>query len=494
MKKLCLLTSILTFVIVTSAKGQHVHDDFQSFRQRMHNDYHAFKRGILDEYTQFLDNAWEEFSSFSGVKRNTLPKPNVAPVYKPAEDTVPGTVPAIEPAEEEKTSIPTGPTTPVNIPATPEIPTTPTVVPETDITKITIPLYGLSLSIPQTDIQATLRNVSEQSIASYWKTIHQTDTDKCLQALSQYASQYHLGDYCTFVMVMHYAERTLSGKGNDAQRILAQYLMLALGYDVRLAVANDEVRLLLPFKQQVYSNPYFIQQNMKFYIYPNHNEQQLNARICQLPDNKKVGKTIDLIINPSYCFPQRTKAYSVSNNQLSLSGNVNTNLIELMKEYPSMDIPCYASSNPDNQLRTSIIEQLKKQVMDMDTMQAVNALLHFVQKAFLYQTDADQFGPGVEKAFFVEETLYYPYCDCEDRAIFFAYLIRNILNLEVHIIIYPGHACTAVALPQAPMGRDVISYSYHEKTFYICDPTYIGANAGSCMPDYLNEKPEIHEW
>lgn len=36
----------------------------------------------------------------------------------------------------------------------------------------------------------------------------------------------------------------------------------------------------------------------------------------------------------------------------------------------------------------------------MDGMQAIDALLHFVQKAFLYQTDEEQFGAGVEKAIF----------------------------------------------------------------------------------------------
>lgn len=191
------------------------------------------------------------------------------------------------------------------------------------------------------------------------KAIHQTDTDKCINALSQYATQYHLGDYCTFTMIMRYAENILRTQGSSAQRILAQYLMLALGYDVRLALADGEVRLLLPFQQQVYGNSYFIQQDIKFYIFPNRENEKVSAHICQLPRNKDAGRKINLIINPSCILPMKPQAYSISNNHLSLSGVVNTNIIELMKNYPAMDIPCYASSNPDRQLRKEIVEQIK---------------------------------------------------------------------------------------------------------------------------------------
>lgn len=490
MKKLYLLTGIFMLAIATSIKAQNAHEDFQSFRQRMHSNYNTFRRGILDDYAQFLDNAWKEFSSFAGTKRNTVPKPDAAPVYTPSESPVAEPQP-VTPTIAPQKVIPTTPPVPH---APVDTPTEPTSVPEVTIRNANITLYGLSLLIPQIDFHDVLGNVSEQNISSYWKAIHQTDTDKCINALSQYATQYHLGDYCTFTMIMRYAENILRTQSSSAQRILAQYLMLALGYDVRLALADGEVRLLLPFQQQVYGNSYFIQQDIKFYIFPNRENEKVSAHICQLPKNKDAGRKINLIINPSCILPMKPQAYSISNNHLSLSGVVNTNIIELMKNYPAMDIPCYASSNPDRQLRKEIVEQIKKQVKGMDGMQAIDALLHFVQKAFLYQTDEEQFGAGVEKAFFVEETLYYPYCDCEDRSIFFAYLVRNILGMEVHLVTYPGHACTAVALPQTPIQKDVVSYSYNGKRYYICDPTYIGANAGSCMPAYINETPKVNEW
>lgn len=37
----------------------------------------------------------------------------------------------------------------------------------------------------------------------------------------------------------------------------------------------------------------------------------------------------------------------------------------------------------------------------------------------------------------MEELLYYPQCDCEDRAVFYAYLLRYVLNLDCHLVKYP---------------------------------------------------------
>ena len=45
---------------------------------------------------------------------------------------------------------------------------------------------------------------------------------------------------------------------------------------------------------------------------------------------------------------------------------------------------------------------------------SVNRLLRFVQTAFEYKTDEDQF--NTENYLFPLETLHYPYSDCEDRS------------------------------------------------------------------------------
>lgn len=75
--------------------------------------------------------------------------------------------------------------------------------------------------------------------------------------------------------------------------------------------------------------------------------------------------------------------------------------------------------------------------------EAANTLIDFVQTAFEYKTDEEQF--GYERPLFADETLYYPYSDCEDRAIFYSILVRDLLGLDVVLLHYPNHLATAVS-------------------------------------------------
>ena len=117
---------------------------------------------------------------------------------------------------------------------------------------------------------------------------------------------------------------------------------------------------------------------------------------------------------------------------------------------------------------------------------AANMLINFVQTAFEYKVDAEQF--GYERPLFANETLYYPYSDCEDRALFFATLVRELMGLDVVLLDYPDHIATAVHFTQDLKGDYLM---VEGKKYLICDPTYIGANIGTCMPSYRDVAVQI---
>ena len=113
-------------------------------------------------------------------------------------------------------------------------------------------------------------------------------------------------------------------------------------------------------------------------------------------------------------------------------------------------------------------------------------MLRFVQTAFEYENDETQFGR--EKPFFAEETLFYQFSDCEDRSVLFAYLVRNLLGLEVIGLDYPGHIATAVKFSTDIKG----DYVEHQgERYIICDATFINANLGQCMPRLQNVIPKV---
>lgn len=466
-------------------------DDFNAFRSRMLNEYQDFRKGVMERYVEFLDAAWAEYEAMAGRRRVTTPKPVVAPVYTPPEN------PVVEEPKEPIVVEPEKPTAPE--PSAPKVPTTPSVpkvpqvpsVPTPDVPQISFTLYGLSMAVPAPKLEASSIENSQKAVVDFWKQIYESDTKACVEGLQQISETYRLGDWCTFKAVEKYCSTW--AKGNiTASRVMMQYLMLSMGYDVRMAIADNALYLLLPFEQKVYANIYISIEETNYYVYPN--SMPANSRIysCALPEGEDCGRQMNLIVNPAYRLPKNNHSFALSHGRLSARGNVNKNVIALLQEYPSMDIYCYAASMTDAEVRREVIKQLKQQVGDMCEADAANALLHFVQSAFEYKTDGQQFGDGVEKSFFFDETLYFPYCDCEDRSIFYAYLVHEILGLDVLLIGYPGHECTAVALSVAP--QNATGFKYRGKTYYICDPTYIGADIGMCMPDYINARPEVEEW
>lgn len=408
----------------------------------------------------------------------------------PASPVVP-TSPAtpIAPAAPVSPEKPAAPITPV--PAKTEAPAKPVAPAKPAANTINYSLYGLQLSVPKPAIAPNLTSGAQKEVVAFWKEIKESDTKAIVKSFKDAAVNYRLGDWCSLKAVEKYAE--IWAKGNvNAARVMTQFLMMSMGYDLRMASANNEVYLLLPFQQQVYANTFIRVDDNKYYVYPNTMPANSSIYTCRVPADVDCGQTINLVINPAYLLPKKDQAFKVSHADLSIEGNINRNIIDLQQEYPSMDISCYAASIADEELRKNILTQLRKQLEGKSEMEAANAILHFVQEGFAYKTDGQQFGQGVEKCFFFDELLYFPFCDCEDRSIFFAYLVKEILGLDVLLVGYPGHECTAVALSEAPQRHT--SLNYKGKNYYICDPTYMGADVGMCMPKYVNVNPEVEEW
>ena len=153
-------------------------------------------------------------------------------------------------------------------------------------------------------------------------------------------------------------------------------------------------------------------------------------------------------------------------------------------------------ANADNNTRNFICWYMMAQ-FGFDVRLSFNGnnlfyLIPFKQKVYshtyIFIHEVPYYVWGADRAFFAEETLYYPKCDCEDRAIFYHFLVSNLLRNDVHLVHYPNHECNAVNFSQK-LNADY--YMYQGKQYVICDPTYIGASIGMCMPDFKNVKPEI---
>ena len=464
----------------SSMMAQNTNSDYQAFRKGVLDNYGSFRKTVLENYTKYLQGVWDEYEQFKGIKRDHEPKPSIAP----KADVKPQDVTPIQSAPEVKPTVQPVPTD-NPIPVKPIAPCT--------LPNMSFPFYGMKLSTVLCHAQ-TIDGIEHQAIAKAWDAYRQDRVMKdVLLSLQSLAMAYDLNDWFTFELVRTYTEALC--KNHESKTVLQHFLLVNMGYDVRLASCGNQLLLLVPFTQQVYERSYLVIDGKKYYVFDDHSTskiQNVGVYTCRLPNETDKGRNIDLTIRGGNIGIKTGVAhrFSMSDGKISLQGFVDEGTMEAIRRYPQMDIPFYAMSTIDSNFHQSLLAQVNEQIRGCSEKEAVARILHFVQYAFDYATDREQH--GYEKPYFIEENFYYPKNDCEDRAILFAFLVHNLLGLDVHLVQYPGHECTAVNFSTTQMNGD--GYMYKGKAFYICDPTFIGASIGQCMPGYRNVKPTVELW
>ena len=464
----------------SSMMAQNTNSDYQAFRKGVLGSYDSFRETMLEDYAEYLQGVWDEYEQFRGIRRNKEPKPSIAPKadVKPQDVTPVQSNPEVKPTVQP---MPTDNPTPVK-------PTAPSTLPN-----MSFPFYGMKLNTVLCHVQ-TVEGVEHQAIAKAWDAYRQDRVMKdIIRSLQSLAMTYGLNDWFAFELVRNYTKA--SCKNPSSRIVLQHFLLVNMGYDVRLASCGEQLLLLVPFYQQVYERSYLVIAGKKYYAFYDDSTSKIHntgVYTCRLPNATDKGRNIDLTIRGGNIGIKTgvVHRFSMSDGKISLQGFVDAGTMKAIRRYPQTDIPFYAMSTIDANFHQSLLAQVSEQIRGCSEKEAVGRILHFVQYAFDYAADGEQH--GYEKPYFIEENFYYPKNDCEDRAILFAFLVRNVLGLVVHLVQYPGHECTAVNFTTSQINGDV--YMYKGMAFYICDPTYIGASIGQCMPNYRNEKPIVEQW
>lgn len=462
------------FLIVSciNVKAQGI-SDFNAFRDQMLNNYQSYKESILENYETFIKTTWNEYQLMKGhgVKMHkpiTVPDVSVMPIASNSNNIL------VDPLSVDTSTI--SKIIPCkNIQLVPSL---------GNKENCQIDFYGQSILLPKKIIRMKDFSFNNKQIAFYWRKLIDDGWEEIAGILYDYKQKYNYNDYMLFLLTQNYVREIVEDE--NQRNLLSHYLMVACGYDVRIGRIDDSLVLLLPFKEQLYSRLFIIQGDRYFYLFANQEMSSLNKLwTYEVPykNNDLQCLNVQLIGSPK--LPYNGCSFHITDGQLSISGKVNLNLIKLLDVLPQMDNKFYVTPVLDERCRKEIIESLRCQLKDKSLNDKLSMLLHFVQYAFRYATDNNQFGK--EKPFFFEELLYYPQCDCEDRSVFFIYLVQELLNLDCHLLIYPSHIAVSIAIE----GASGNYYVFDNKKFYIADPTYLGASIGDCMPNYAHVTPRV---
>ena len=371
------------------------------------------------------------------------------------------------------------------------------VLPKEEITKpeeqeivkkdINFDFFGTTLAF---DIEKEIKNArfypqNKDGILSFFNNCASSDYDSLVKEIKQVSDGMNLNDWGIYLLVSEISKQVHTNK--DDANLLSWFIFNKLGYAVKVGLANNHIILMHYSKKIIYATPNYSFDNKKYYVVSNYAKGSVGRLYSYKQDYPDATKPLDLALNNLPNFNENLKSKTLSFEKFSknytLSFEYNQNLIDFMATYPQADYETFFNAPLDEITYASIAKDIKKYVDGMSASDAMNFVLHMVQKSFIYETDEEQFSR--EKVMFAAETLYYDKSDCEDRATLYSYLVKELFGVSVLGIKYKDHMATALYVP---MTGD--SIKANNKKYIVADPTYINSNIGQSMPKYKSINPE----
>lgn len=445
---------------------------FEQYKQKTNQEFEDYRKRVNAEFAEYMSQKWVQQETQPALEPTPLPEPP-APVVKddedeqssnrlPADDVLPAPVPVpVEPPQ---------PAVPIPTPTEPVKPS------------FSFDFYGRKCDVPlESKHRFTLADPNEKSVADAWKRMSNSYYDPIITACLDLRSRLNLCDWAYFKMLENMTTAFFSSSQLNEARLMQLYLLTQSGYKVRICRAADRLVLLLPSKENIFNYTYVNRDRERYYLmdtsigvttlhifdakYPG--EQNLSLAISRMPDL------------PLSATPKRTlKSKHCAEATASVSEN--RNLINFLDDYPRYDNwNVFARASMSSYAKNQLYPSLRNAIQGKSQRAAANILLQWVQTAFGYQTDDEQF--GIERPLYADESLYYPYCDCEDRAILYAVLVKELMGLDAVLLLYPGHLATAVAFTDNVVGDYV---EVDGRRYLVCDPTYINSSVGDSMPQF----------
>jgi len=441
---------------------------FEEFKKTQNSEYTTYRNKDDSQFRKYLKEQWQEYRAKGSQALYEKQKPK-------------GITPSIE---RKIKSI--GPR--VYIRMVKELNTTKTSLQPQNTTKdVYIPFFGQEIGFI---VDTTVKNMkfypqNQVGITNAFNTLALSDYKETLRELKSTQKKLNLNDWGIYKLIQKLSESLYEYP--DERKLFTWFIFNKLGYDTKIALAKKHLVLMFYSQKIIYATPSFLFGKKKYYLLSEY-AKSTSLKVYTYKQNyPHANKAFDLSLRtlPKLSEDRREKILSFKEFGKTFTTKYiyNKNLIDFMATYPQADYDIYFNSQMSKESYRQISQDIKKYVDGKHASDAINFVLHFVQKAFKYERDQQQFGR--EKVMFANETLYYDKSDCEDRAILFSYLIKKIFGISAIGVKYKDHMSVALYIP---MKGDSIKMGKHR--FVIADPTYINANIGQSMLKYKSKIPE----
>ena len=467
-----LLCSTSTLFAQFDSVSKSYQQEFDAFKKQINNDFKGFKSKNDSIFYGFLSQSWQKYSLMQQQ-----------PVLRP------------KPKQQPKSKAPSSPGMQIiyqEIIDKAKLETHEVYMDDPQmyhkmnrVNKTTSSFYGLQVQFSEYDKNITaINSAKEEDVAQFYKemSLHK-DMDLLVEELLKAKADYYLNDWAFVDMLSYVAKKNYSSPNEQA--LFMWYILLDTDYQVRIGFNKEDLYLLLSFVNPVYNKPYLIIENQKYYLYnpSKQNLSSIHSYAINHPDKKRA---LSLLSKQLPKFPGNEAVREIQFNGKDFQLAYNQSLIAFYKTYPLTELAVYLNTPLSEIAKDRLLKLISPVLKNKSQKEKINFLLHFIQYAFPYERDEEQF--AAEKYMFAEEALSYPYTDCEDRVILLDKLVKEYTDLSTIVLLYPDHVVLGVESDTIINASYVL---YKQKNYYIADPTYLGAEFGVIMEEYKNISPQI---
>lgn len=453
------------------------------FRREVRGELNDFRRQAMEQFIDFVKNPWQEFEQ-------------TAPTPAPHDEPVP---PVTIPEEDRDKPVEDNPVIieEVITPPQPEPQPQPVApieeVPVREEKKVTFTFFGTEGSVRCDATRCPrITGAGRSDIAHGLELLSDSQFDNLILDCLQLRRDLQLSDWA-YLNMLRSLSTTIAGTGTNSSVLLMAYLYMQSGYKMRLATHSNHLLMLYNSRHRIYDKVVYEIDGELYYCL-----DSLPARlnICQAayPGEKGLSLLVNSCQRLQNRMSQPRTITSRNYADFSLTTSVNLNLIDFYNTYPTSMLgddfmtrwAMYANTPLDSTVAIQVKTDLEGKLSGMGQKEAVQRLLNLLQTGLQYEYDNTVWGQ--DRAFFPEETLYYPYADCEDRAILLSRMVRDLMGLRCILVYYPGHLAMAIAFTEDVQGDYIMT---GQQRYVVCDPTFIGAPVGVTMPGMDNMAAKV---
>lgn len=481
LKKVLLMIVLCLFALPVVAQ-----DSFEEWQRQRQEQFQQFKDERDAKFLEMLEQVWEEVesmrpaSSYEEPKFDEIPEAPERPRVREERPEAPRVVVNID-----------IPDIPFEAPAPIEMPAPAFEAPAGAI-QASMDYYDVNLDYYYfEDQRVRMRGMpNEDGIRKFWTDMSKTDYEPILARLDEVRKELSLNDW-GYMTAVYKMGQDIYGTSDNSVVLFTWYMLTKSGYKAKIGYSNTNVYLLLPAESRIYNIPFYTIDGERHYAISFdgtvHNPQRMKSYEGSYPEaNALVSLYIPNTPDVTKSMMERELSFRYGPDVYEFTVPVNRNLIAYYEFYPHTDLDIYHTAARSESTRNALLKNLGEIIDGKDQVEAANILMRFTQTAFKYKTDTEQFNR--QKYMLPEETVFYPYSDCDDRAIMFAFLVDELLGLEVVGLLYPRHLATAVKFDQHPEGDYVM---VGNQQYTVADPTYILSDIGMTMPQFEGVTPEV---